>query len=82
MPISRQDFEHQKEINLEAYTLGLMNRQDINFRLDYRRGILEDVSELPLSGNTINDAFYVRDGVNNWIWIWSGAAWLVDHAGT
>lgn len=78
--VNRQGFEHQKDINLEAYTLGLKARSDINFRIDFNWGIVGDVSDLPMTGNQVNDAIFVRDNVNNWIWIWNGSAWTVDVA--
>lgn len=80
--ITRQGFEHQKDINLEAYTLGLVQRVDINFRIDYKGGVLDSVSQLPVSWNTVNDAFFVRDNINNRVYIWDGAAWVVDQTST
>ncbi len=73
--VDRLDFEHQKEINLEAYTYGLVNRIDLNFV-----GIVEDFADLPLVGNSTNDAYYVRNGISNWMYIWNGAAWAKDSA--
>ena len=73
--VDRLDFEHQKEINLEAYTYGLVNRIDLNFV-----GIVEDFADLPLTGNSTNDAYYVRNGISNWMYIWNGAAWAKDSA--
>lgn len=80
--VTRQWFEHQKDINQEAYVLWLVQRVDINFRIDYKWWILDSVSQLPTSWNQVNDAFFVRDNINNRVYIWDGAAWLVDQAST
>ena len=68
-------FETQKDIDLEAYTFGLVGRTDITLK-----GIVDDFANLPLTGNTLDDAYYVRNGITNWMYIWNGAAWAKDTA--
>lgn len=76
MAITRFEFEHQKEINLESYTFGLVSRINLTFK-----GIVEDFADLPLIWNVVDDAYYVRNGTSNWMYIWNGVAWLKDTAG-
>lgn len=73
--MERMGFETQKDIDLEAYTYGLVGRTDITLK-----GIVDDFANLPLTGNTLDDAYYVRNGITNWMYIWNGAAWAKDSA--
>lgn len=73
--VERLDFEHQKMVNMEAYTYGLVNRIDLNFV-----GIVDNFSDLPLLGNQTDDAYYVRNGISNWMYIWDWASWAKDTA--